>query len=213
MGTALSVPRRLETLSKACDHFCAASTVVSTCLFKIKSENVPLRILLALTAAWTASAQTPRFEDYPVPEIFKGTPTPPIIATPQQRLFRTRIREGVAKGDGVMRDGKEQPGPNFAGHYFVISWHCGAPCEMDPIVDAVTGRVYSPPLSQGLMVPQITPSGPDPCPQFGSAILEFRLNSKLMIVEANPDSPKGKRITGTISCGKTTDGNSSSESL
>jgi hypothetical protein len=129
--------------------------------FRIESAKVPLRILLALAAAWTAFAQIPRFEDYPVTETFKGTPAAPILATPQERLYSARIREGVSKGLGVMRDGIEKPGPNFAGHYIVVSWLCGLPCELNAIVDAVTGRIYGPPLSEGLALPVIMRGGAD----------------------------------------------------
>lgn len=97
-------------------------------------------------------------------EIFRGTPAAPILVTVDQRLFRTRIREGVAKGTGVLRDGKEQPGPNFAGHYIVVRWPCGSPCGMMAIVDAETGKFYSPPISEGFLLPPLpatVPSDPD----------------------------------------------------
>ena len=72
---------------------------------------------VAQTKAPTQSAvHVPRFEDYLVTDIFHGTPAAPQLTTPTERLFRTRIREGVTKGLGVMREGKEQLGPNFAGH-------------------------------------------------------------------------------------------------
>jgi hypothetical protein len=72
------------------------------------------------------TTQLPKFEDYLVKEFFNQTPHPQILTTPQQRLFRTRIREGVEKGWGVWINGewsKEQkgPGPNFAGRYVVIA--------------------------------------------------------------------------------------------
>jgi hypothetical protein len=57
---------------------------------------------------------------------------------------------------------------------------------MNAIVDAVTGKIYSPPISEGFALPIISPGDPDPCPQWGPAIAEFRLNSNLMIVSANP---------------------------
>jgi hypothetical protein len=158
----------------------------------IKFEKVPLRILLALAAAWIAPAQIPRFEDYPVTEVFNGTPAAPILATPQERLYRTRIREGVSKGAGVIREGIERPGPNFAGHYIVIEWYCGSPCAMNAMVDAITGKIYGPPISEGLALPVIAPGDPDPSPQWGPATVEFRLNSRLMIIDANPNFPNDK---------------------
>ena len=86
--------------------------------------------LLLLTIT-TVTAQ-PKFEDYPVIEVFRGTPAAPILATAEQRMYRTRIRNGVAAGAG----------PNFAGHYFVISWGCGSNCAMMAMVDARTGEVH-----------------------------------------------------------------------
>lgn len=52
------------------------------------------------------------------------------LTDPAARLYRTRIREAVAKGVG------------FAGHYEVAIWGCGAACLSFAIVDAVTGKVY-----------------------------------------------------------------------
>ena len=66
--------------------------------------------LFALAMAWlmtgTAWAQTlarrpPRFEEYRATEIFKGQPAAPVLTTSEQRMFRTRIREGVRNGRGV----------------------------------------------------------------------------------------------------------------
>jgi hypothetical protein len=93
---------------------------------------------------------TPRFEDYPVTEVFSGTPAAPILSTSKQRMNRTRIRNGVLKGEGVFRDdGTEGPGPNFAGHYIVVQIMCGAPCTLIFVVDAKTGIIYPPPIAEG----------------------------------------------------------------
>jgi hypothetical protein len=53
-------------------------------------------ILLALTLSLAAFPQ-PRFADYPATESFQGTPAPPVLTTPEQRNYRTRIRNSVAK--------------------------------------------------------------------------------------------------------------------
>jgi hypothetical protein len=94
---------------------------------------------------------TPRFEDYPVREVFTGTPAEPILATAEQRMYRTRIRNGVSTRSDVWIGSYKNPikakGPNFAGHYFVIRWGCGSQCVMMATVDAKTGNVYDPPLS------------------------------------------------------------------
>src|ERR1700722_13939823 len=102
------------------------------------SANRPIRIAQLLGVLWLCGASvlaqnagTPRFEDYPVTELFTGTPATPILSTPKQRMYRTRIRNGVLKGEGVFGDGRtERPRPNFAGHYIVVEVMCGAPCTL-----------------------------------------------------------------------------------
>jgi hypothetical protein len=97
------------------------------------------------------SPGSPHFEDYRVAEVFEGTPAAPILATPEQMRYRTRIRDGVLKETGfagTWRHSIKGPGPNFAGHYFVMEWGCGSQCVMMAIADAKTGTVSGPPLSE-----------------------------------------------------------------
>ena len=134
-------------------------------------------LIIALAILASAQDQPPRFEDYAVTEIFNGKPAPPLIETPLERMYRTRIREGVMKGWGVLRDGKEQPGPNFAGHYVIITWGCGSPCLMAAIVDLTNGHVFPPPFHHGpghsyFQVPWAFPAQPP---------LAYRLDSRLLI--------------------------------
>ena len=135
-----------------------------------------------------AAKPLPRFEDYPVKEAFNRAPHPPIFMTRDQRLFRTRIRDGVENGSGVWINGEwgrelNRPGPNFAGHYIVIVWGCGAGCIRMAMSDAKTGSVYNPPVSAGglalpmLMFPNSAGRAPD---------LEYRIDSRLMIIKATP---------------------------
>jgi hypothetical protein len=71
----------------------------------------------------------PSFEDYAVERIFNGTPARPILNS-DQRSFRTRIR-----------DGAKAP-VEFAGHYTLPRFGCGAGCSAFFIVDSITGKVY-----------------------------------------------------------------------
>jgi len=157
----------------------------------VKALALALLVCILPMAAQERGQKTalPRFEDYPVDNIFQGTPVAPKIVTPLERLYRTRIREGVQKGWGVDREGKEDvPGPNFAGRYIVIRWGCGSPCIMMVVVDASTGNVLPPPISDGLRGPSVLTlplliagdSAPWP------AKIEFHLNSRLLIARATP---------------------------
>jgi hypothetical protein len=109
-------------------------------------------VIRVLAQSQAPAPQTPRFEDHRVAQIFKGSSAQPILSTPEQLRYRTRILDGVSKGDGVWNGGWKHPinssGPNFAGHYFVIRWGCGSNCLMMAIVDAKTGTVHGPPLSR-----------------------------------------------------------------
>ena len=121
-----------------------------------------------------------RFEDYPITETFQGAPAAPVLATAQQREYRTRIRRGVMNGEGVWIGSWKNPiktsGPNFAGHYFVIRWGCGSNCLMMAVVDAKTGTVYAPPLSgvgSELFVPM---------DMLGDRVIDFKPESTLLIL-------------------------------
>jgi hypothetical protein len=104
-----------------------------------------------------------------------------------QRSLGEVIRDGVRKGWGVFRNGKEQTGPNFAGNMIVIQWPCGAPCLGMAIVSAKTGEVYFPPrISMGtgdeFFLPLLTVGNY----VSRNAEVQFRLNSNLMIIKATP---------------------------
>jgi hypothetical protein len=90
----------------------------------------------------------------------------------------------------VFHDGREQhgPGPNFAGKMIVVQWGCGAPCLMMAMVDAVTGEIYSLPLAidDSLALPLLC---------VGNAVsrnagVEFRQDSRLMVIKGTPDCDK-----------------------
>jgi hypothetical protein len=151
---------------------------------------IGLLTVLESAPGQSISKRLPTFEEFPIREIFHGTPYSPILLTPEQHRYRTRIREGVEKGWGVLIGGtggneQQRPGPNFAGQYAVISWGCGAPCLMMAVSDLKTGTVLDPPLaakSGQLALPLLVfPYRPGM-----NAEIEYRLNSRLMIIKATP---------------------------
>jgi hypothetical protein len=80
------------------------------------------------------SGQFPRPEDFPAGPAFTGKPVPPKLIRPYDKLFRTRIREGAARGS------------NFAGHYTIAEWGCGSSCVSIAVIDELTGTVYPGPF-------------------------------------------------------------------
>ncbi len=86
--------------------------------------------VVILAAAYTlGQSRTPQFKDFPVVGEYAGK-NAPVIITRDDRMFRTRLREAA------------QEQPNFAGHYIVTAWGCGAGCLMGAVIDANTGKVH-----------------------------------------------------------------------
>lgn len=180
----------MPTVTSAIQYF--AGVLASPCpVYAIGVKALSGALLaVAWVSAQPATPRQPRFEDYPATQIYKGKPAPPKIVTAEQRMYRTRIREGVEKGWGVLRDGEEQPGPNFAGDMIVVRWGCGSPCLMMAMVDAVTGDVHTLPLAMKdrsmhdtLALPWL---------RIGNSVggnpeVDFRQDSRLMVIKASPD--------------------------
>jgi hypothetical protein len=128
--------------------------------------KIILLIIVIISLPIVVAAQgksLPRIKDYPV-RIFKVKPAPAKISSSRARMFRTVIREG-AKG-----------GPNFAGHYTIVTWTVGLNLLQLAIVDAQSGKVYFPPqLFQ--IAASFNPSELD-----AEYALDFQLNSRLLIV-------------------------------
>jgi|SRR5579864_2644069 len=72
----------------------------------------------------------PTFEDYRVTEQYSGKNARPVLGTRDEREFRTRLNEAA------------QEKVNFAGHYVLTAWGCGAQCLMGAVIDARRGKVY-----------------------------------------------------------------------
>ena len=113
-------------------------------------------LMLASCEGMAAGGETlpaPPFEKYGVSLTFQGKPAAVDLTTDKKApRFRTVLREGAADG------------PNFADHYTVVTWGCGAGCQSHAIVDAVSGRVF--------MVPFTTGNG-----------LAFRRESRLLVAD------------------------------
>lgn len=136
--------------------------------------------LLALSARGQQQEGVPRFEDFPVSQTSIGKLVEPILSTREERRYKTVITRGVTKGwgveDGVTGAELATPGPNFAGHYAIVTWGCGSPCLMAAILDLKTGRAFPPPFHHGpghsyFQVPWEWPM----------KAFDYRLDSRLLI--------------------------------
>jgi hypothetical protein len=126
---------------------------------------------VGVAIVWWAQARNtpaPRFEQYPVDEIWQGTPANLRLTTVSERMFRTVLTNAAKKS------------PNFAGHYRVTYWGCGSNCSAGALIDLQTGDVFPLPMAQS------DGKGWErwiECPaSFEGANDEFRANSRLMIV-------------------------------
>jgi len=130
---------------------------------------------LGLEAGDYSAASRPRFEAFAVP---KEGPrkTAPLRLSKEDRCYRTRLRAGA------------QEVPNFAGHFIVAVWGCGASCQMGAAIDAKTGRVHWLPGTVCCW-----DSSVEEDPTLGAPIL-FRPDSRLMILSGYLDE---KGIKGT----------------
>jgi hypothetical protein len=114
--------------------------------------------------------RTPEFEDYAVLDnTFDGAPAP----------VNSRSAEYGARFRAVLAQGAAE-GPNFAGHFTVVTWGCGTACQVVAVVDAVTGD-----LSQQVLV---TARG-----------VSFRRDSGLLV--ADPQDPQNPDPPDCVSCG------------
>ena len=83
---------------------------------------------IALETAFCQNA-VPQFTAYPATEAYKGRGAPLVLGR-DDRTFRTRLRFAAAQR------------PNFAGHYILTAWGCGAECLMGALIDANSGHVH-----------------------------------------------------------------------
>lgn len=115
-----------------------------------------------------------RFAVRPVARDRVRAPAPPVLASRDSRLFRSVLRKGAAAG------------PNFAGHFTIVAWGCGASCTSAAIVDARNGRVTMPPILQAISAVHVAEAaGPN-----GFNSLGFRLDSRLLVVLGAPGEDK-----------------------
>ena len=84
--------------------------------------------MLILTGA--ASSQAPRFVEYPAFGDYTGKNAVVLLRNMDDKEFRTRLQSAARQR------------PNFAKHYIVTAWGCGAECLARAVIDANSGDVH-----------------------------------------------------------------------
>lgn len=119
-------------------------------------------VLLGISLLYAApSYGQPDFAQYPVSEneMFEGSPVPvDVLSYKGADQYRTQLEQGAPKG------------PNFAGHYTIVSLVCGAKCQDNWVIDAQTGKIVD---------------------RFRSQLsIRYQVDSNLLII--NPTDPEVK---------------------
>jgi hypothetical protein len=131
------------------------------------TKQTLLCVVVIAASAPSAPVSIPRFEDYPVTEVWHGTPAPVRLIKPAERMFRTRLTNAAKKP------------ANFAGHYRFTLWGCGSECISGAIIDLDTGKVFSPPLAKGdvgVMYFNVCQSA------YENSGVDFHVNSRLLVL-------------------------------
>lgn len=88
-----------------------------------------LALCASLIMSTAATASAPAFEDY-LPHAAHDGPNAEVqLVTEEDRMFRTRLREGA-----------REPA-DFSGRYKVVTWGCGTSCLSGAVIDTSNGRV------------------------------------------------------------------------
>lgn len=88
-------------------------------------------IFVSATTSYGDTA-LPNFSQYQVEgtDVFKGKPAPVDFKGHEgAATYKTKLTEG------------ENAGPNFAGHYTIVTYGCGTQCQDNWVIDAKTGKV------------------------------------------------------------------------
>lgn len=141
----------------------------------VKSSLAVFCLSMVLSASGHADTAPPGFGQYPAGPQARGKPAQPDLAShPLARRFRSVLRNGAKKG------------PNFAGHYALVTWGCGTACLRFALVDSVSGRVHFPEEIEAVFA-TLPPGEGEP-----GTPLRFRRDSRLLEIEGYVGDAEGR---------------------
>lgn len=123
--------------------------------------------LLIYTANPAFGAEPPTFDQFSVKELFDKAPAPVDLKShPRAKRYKAALSASASQG------------PNFAGHYRIVTWGCGSSCLELAIVDLENGRVHFP----GNLKRDYYQGVRD-----GTEPFSFRKDSALLVVAGSPN--------------------------
>ena len=164
---------------------------------KIAGRGIALAALVAATpaiaqrcvdAADLAKAR-PMFSEYAVKTEKIARPASVVLAGREARRFRSALRDAA------------KAGPNFAGHYTIAGWGCGASCTDWGVIDARTGKVTFDAKRRGVTASTSNdwPAYDDVAKAYRSAgsdkdfaLLLFRADSSLLVMLGAPNEDEAR---------------------
>ena len=132
----------------------------------MNQARVIVAILLVASGcgARASAPETPTFDAFPAPVMIGKPAAVNLNSHSGSRKFRTALRIGASEG------------PNFAGHFTVVTWGCGTDCVQHALIDAKTGTVFFPPEIATIFTFWGGPESP------GVQEAQFRIDSALLIL-------------------------------
>jgi len=95
---------------------------------------LPAAVSSAPVGPLATAVKPPQVEDYPAGRVYTGKHHAPLL-TAENRIYRTRLRNGAKQK------------VNFAGHYVLTIWGCGAYCLEGAAIDVTSGKVFMIPFT------------------------------------------------------------------
>lgn len=142
-------------------------------------KHLVLALFVGAMSAFSIFAQVERvpiFAQFRVPISTQKPKTPNLKSHKDARMFRTNLRNAA------------KAGVNFAGHYALTYWGCGASCGVGAIVDLKTGKVFFPDQLNGVWAQEWPGRKMIP---FG-----FRKDSRMLVLHGYlPNDYNGDRVT------------------
>ena len=133
-------------------------------------------VLFLVFAGFASGQRAPKFDQYKVPVSAVQSKRPNLNSHKDARLFRTNLRNAA------------KAGVNFAGHYAITYWGCGASCGVGAIIDLQTGQVFFPDQLDAVWAQEWPDSKDIP--------FSFRKDSRLLVLYGYlPNDYNGDRVT------------------